>query len=88
MYHMNEFYPAMAWYRCNSFVQVTPGIAAKIVNKMQSEEFIYAYLDKGRMRTLVEQIAVYLVTNERVGVLGAMSEAMRCVRSDALCQKL
>ncbi len=67
---------------------ITGGIAAKIVNKMQSEEFIYAYLNKGRMRTLVEQIAVYLVTNERVGVLGAMSEAMRCVRSDALCQKL
>ena len=46
-----------------------------------SEEFIYAYLNKGQMRALVEQIAVYLVTNERVGVLGAMSEAMRYVRS-------
>ena len=56
---------------------ITGGIAAKIVSKMQSEEFIYAYLDKGRMRTLVEQIAVYLVTNERVGVLGAMSEAIK-----------
>ena len=64
MYRMNEFYPAMAWYRCTSFVQIygayigniallfkpyggifiTGGIAAKIVNKMQSEEFIYAYL--------------------------------------------
>jgi len=60
---------------------ITGGIAAKIVNKMQSEEFINAYLNKGRMRTLVEQIAVYLVTNERVGVLGAMSEAMHYVRS-------
>ena len=28
------------------------------------------------MRTLVEQIAVYLVTNEHVGVLGPMSEAI------------
>ena len=78
---MNEFYTAVAWYRCNSFVRVTPGIAAKIINKMQSEEFINAYLNKGRMRTLVEQIAVYLVTNDRVGVLGAMSKAMRYVRS-------
>ena len=33
------------------------------------------------MSALVEQIAVYLVTNERVGVPGAMSEAMRYVRS-------
>lgn len=56
---------------------ITGGIAAKIANKMQSENFINAYLNKGRMRSLVEQIAVYLVTNERVGVLGAMSEAVK-----------
>jgi glucokinase len=56
---------------------ITGGIAAKIATKMQSESFINAYLNKGRMRTLVEQIAVYLVTNERVGVLGAMSEAIK-----------
>ena len=60
---------------------ITGGIAAKIINKMQSEEFIYAYLNKGRMRTLVEQIAVYLVTNDRVGVLGAMSEAIKAQHS-------
>ncbi len=51
------------------------GIAGKIVKKMQSADFINAYRSKGRMRELVEQIAVYLVTNERIGVLGAMSEA-------------
>ena len=56
---------------------ITGGIAAKILNKMQSEDFINAYLNKGRMRTLVEQITVYLVTNERVGVLGAVSEAIK-----------
>lgn len=56
---------------------ITGGIAAKIVKKMQSDEFINAYLNKGRMRQLVEQIAVYLVTNERIGVLGAMAEAVR-----------
>lgn len=56
---------------------ITGGIAAKIVRRMQSEEFITAYLNKGRMRELVEQIAVYLVTNERVGVLGVLSEAIK-----------
>ena len=56
---------------------ITGGIAAKIVKKMQSDDFINAYLNKGRMRQLVEQIAVYLVTNERIGVLGAMAEAVR-----------
>ncbi len=59
---------------------IAGGIAAKIVEKMQSEEFINAYLNKGRMRTLVEQIAVYLVTDERIGVLGAMSEAVKTQR--------
>lgn len=56
---------------------ITGGIGAKIVERMQTEEFLKSYLNKGRMRTLVEQIAVYLVTNERVGVLGAMSEAIK-----------
>lgn len=61
--------------RCGIFI--TGGIAAKIVNKMQSEDFINAYLNKGRMRTLVEQIAVFLVTDERIGVLGALSKAVK-----------
>jgi len=56
---------------------ITGGIAAKMVKRMQSENFIHAFLNKGRMRALVEQIAVYLVTNERIGVLGAMSEATK-----------
>lgn len=63
-------------------IYITGGIAAKMVKKMQSEDFIDAYLNKGRMRTLVEQIAVYLVTNERIGVLGAMSEAVKIQRDN------
>lgn len=55
---------------------ITGGIAAKILHRMQSSTFIDAYLNKGRMRTLVEQVAVYLVTNERIGVLGAMLVAV------------
>lgn len=60
---------------------ITGGIAAKMLKKMQSEEFLEAYLNKGRMRALVEQITVYLVTNDRVGVLGAMSEAIKIQHS-------
>lgn len=59
---------------------ITGGIAAKMAEKMQSEEFINAYLSKGRMRTLVDQIPVYLVTDERIGVLGAMSGAVKTQR--------
>ncbi len=61
-------------------IYITGGIAAKIVTKMQSEDFINAYLNKGRMRALVEKVAVYLVIDERIGVLGAMSEALKIQR--------
>jgi len=62
---------------------ITGGIAAKIVKKMQSKEFIEAYLKKGRMGTFVEQITVYLVINDRVGVFGAMSEAIKLHHNQA-----
>ena len=58
-------------------IYITGGIAAKITSWMKSDDFITAYLDKGRMRALAEQTSVYLVTNERVGVLGAISEAVK-----------
>lgn len=62
---------------------ITGGIAAKIIKQMQSAAFSEAYLNKGRMRPLVEKIAVYLVTNERIGVLGAMSETIKyCGKQD------
>ena len=64
-------------YKPHGGIYITGGIAAKMAEKMQSKDFTNAYLNKGRMRTLVEQITVYLVTNERVGVLGAMSEAIK-----------
>ncbi|MCW8935108.1 MAG: glucokinase [Gammaproteobacteria bacterium] len=64
-------------YKPSAGIYITGGIAAKILNKMQSESFISGYLNKGRMESLVRQIAVYLVTNERVGVLGAMTETLK-----------
>jgi len=56
---------------------ITGGIAVKILPWMCSAEFINAYTDKGRMQALVKTINVTLVTNESVGVLGALSEAIR-----------
>ena len=58
-------------------IYITGGIGAKIQQWMQSADFIGAYFNKGRMRTLVERTAVFLVTNERVGVIGAMAEAVK-----------
>ncbi len=56
-------------------IYITGGIAAKIQPWMQLQEFISAFKAKGRMQNLVEAISITLVTNESVGVLGAISAA-------------
>ena len=61
-------------------IYISGGIAAKMVSWMQSEDFLEAYFYKGRMQRVVEQVAVFLVTNERVGVMGAMSEACKLLQ--------
>jgi len=63
-------------------IYITGGIAIKMIHWMQSEDFIQAYLNKGRMQQVVEQVAVLLVSNERVGVIGALSEAVELLLGD------
>ncbi|HET9742947.1 MAG TPA: glucokinase [Terriglobales bacterium] len=46
-------------------------IAAKIVPLMQGPEFMQAFLDKGRMRALLQDIPVKIVLNDDAGLLGA-----------------
>lgn len=46
-------------------------IAAKNVPLMQGPEFLEAFFDKGRMRTLLEDIPVKIVLNDDAGLLGA-----------------
>lgn len=58
-------------------IYITGGIAAKMVDAMCSDTFLNAYLNKGRMRALVEQITVNLVINEDIGVLGALYQAAK-----------
>ena len=58
-------------------IYITGGIGAKIISWMKSDDFISSFLHKGRMQALAEQTSVYLVTNERVGVIGAISEAAK-----------
>jgi len=47
------------------------GISPKILAKLKGPCFLRAFLDKGRMRPLVEAMPVHVVTNEKVGLLGA-----------------
>ncbi len=63
-------------------IYITGGIALKMINWMQSEDFIQAYLNKGRMQQVVDQVAVFLVKNESVGVFGALSEAVKLLQDE------
>jgi len=50
---------------------LTGGISPKILTKLSAPLFMQAFLDKGRLRPLVEAIPVQVVTNEKAGLLGA-----------------
>lgn len=52
-------------------VYISGGIAAKIIPKMLEPAFMRAFVDKGRMRQLLETIPVKIITNDRVGLMGA-----------------
>ncbi|HEV2397564.1 MAG TPA: glucokinase [Candidatus Sulfotelmatobacter sp.] len=47
------------------------GISPKILGKLKEPTFMRSFLNKGRMRPLVESMPVQVVINEKVGLLGA-----------------
>jgi glucokinase len=54
---------------------VAGGIALHLQERMQSPRFIAAATDKGRMRGVVERTPIYLVTQNRLGLQGAIAAA-------------
>jgi glucokinase len=47
------------------------GISPKILPRLTDAPFMQSFLDKGRLRPLVEAIPVQVVTNDKAGLLGA-----------------
>jgi glucokinase len=47
------------------------GISPKILPKLTGPAFMQAFLAKGRMRPLIEAMPVYVITNDKAGLLGA-----------------
>lgn len=52
-------------------VYIAGGIAAKNLDLMQDGTFLQAFIQKGRMRSLMERIPVHIVLNPQVGLIGA-----------------
>jgi glucokinase len=59
------------------------GVGAKILPKLQDGTFIEGFIDKGRMRSLLENIRVSLIVNPKVGLIGAALYAQRLSQSQA-----
>lgn len=57
------------------------GIAPEILSKLQGPDFMEAFLDKGRMRDLLETFPVHVITNERTALLGAARYASQLASS-------
>jgi glucokinase len=47
------------------------GISPKILPKLTGSAFMNAFLDKGRLRPLLEGVTVQVITNDKAGLLGA-----------------
>jgi glucokinase len=56
-------------------VYIAGGIAAKILPLMQDGTFLKAFLSKGRMSSLLEDIPIHVVLNPYVGLIGATRHA-------------
>ena len=56
---------------------VAGGIAAKISRKMADGHFIDAFINKGKMSSILKNITVKVITQEKVGLYGALSYARR-----------
>jgi glucokinase len=57
------------------------GVAAKNVGFFTDGRFVEAFLRKGRFRDLLTEIPIYLITNQHVGLLGAVEAAQRWNRA-------
>jgi glucokinase len=55
---------------------VCGGIAAKLARRLAEPDFLAAFNDKGRHRELAASIPVRVVTNEKLGLLGAARAAL------------
>jgi glucokinase len=52
-------------------VFISGGIAPKILPKLKGQNFMQAFVDKGRMRPLMEAMPVHVIVNENTGLMGA-----------------
>lgn len=68
-------------------VFLSGGIAARILPRLQTPAFLQSFISKGRMQPLLEKIAVKIVNNDQVGVIGAARYAVERMGLKAVAMK-
>jgi glucokinase len=69
---------ALHYYPLNE-LYIAGGIAPKIKTKMSEQRFIKAFLNKGVMSANMKKITVKLITQEKVGLYGALAQAQSLI---------
>jgi glucokinase len=64
-------------------VYIGGGIAPKILSELQRPIFLEAFLNKGRMKALLEEVPVLVILNENTALVGAARGALLRTRSRA-----
>lgn len=62
-------------------IYIGGGIAPKILDWMKHEDFMQAFLDKGRMRVLLEKIPVRIILNDQTALYGPAVYAAASIHS-------
>lgn len=65
---------ALHYYPVNE-LYIAGGIAPKIKDKMSGQRFVNAFLNKGLMSVNMNKITIKLITQDKVGLFGALSQA-------------
>jgi len=65
---------ALVW-NAGGGIYLAGGVALKTISWMKTEYFLTAFLEKGRMSNVVASMPIYLITNEALGLKGAMQAA-------------
>ena len=67
-------------FKSTGGVYIGGGIAPQILPRLQDGRFLQAFLDKGRLRSLLEQMPIQVILNDECALLGAAVHAAQSLR--------
>jgi len=62
---------------CHGGVYLAGGIAPNIINNLKEGNFLKSFCKKGRYSEMMKNFPIYVVMNQKIGVMGAVREVQR-----------